>query len=82
MDKSARKLDISFKLKSPDGRIANFQGRKTEGSFLGHEAQHFGDYEICFNNRFDSKHFDSMYILSGTAGFYTGNALFCKCQVH
>ena len=54
VDKSARKLDISFKLKSPDGRIANFQGRKTEGSFLGHEAQHFGDYEICFNNRFDS----------------------------
>ena len=58
MDKSARKLDISFKLKSPDGRIANFQGRKTEGSFLGHEAQHFGDYEICFNNRFDSMNFD------------------------
>ena len=54
MDKSARKLDISFKLKSPDGRIANFQGRKTEGSFLGHEAQHFGDYEICFNNRLGS----------------------------
>ena len=70
MDKSARKLDISFKLKSPDGRIANFQGRKTEGSFLGHEAQHFGDYEICFNNRFVLKR---MLIMSGTAGF-TGNA--------
>ena len=52
MDKSGRKLDISFKLKGPDHRIANFQGRKTEGSFLGHEAKTFGDYEICFNNRF------------------------------
>ena len=52
VDKSGRKLDISFKLKSPDGRIANFQGRKTEGSLLAYESKFAGDYEMCFNNRY------------------------------
>ncbi len=53
VDKSGRRLDISFKLKSPDGRIANFQGRKPEGSLLSYESKQAGTYEICFNNRYE-----------------------------
>ena len=49
--KNGHRLDISSKIKDPNGKIANFQSRKSEGKFIGHEAKADGDYEICFNNK-------------------------------
>ena len=51
VDSNGKALDISSKIKSPDGKIANFQSRRNEAKVIGHVAKQSGDYEICFNNR-------------------------------
>ena len=51
MDSNGKALDISSKIKTPDGKIANFQSRRNEAKVIGHVAKQSGDYEICFNNR-------------------------------
>ena len=51
MDSNGKSLDISSKIKTPDGKIANFQSRRNEAKVIGHVAKQSGDYEICFNNR-------------------------------
>ena len=49
--KNGHRLDISSKVKSPDGKIVNFKSRKNEGQLLGYEVSQIGDFEICFNNK-------------------------------
>lgn len=54
VDSNGKPLDISSKIKTPDGKIANFQSRRNEAKIIGHAAKQSGDYEICFNNRSES----------------------------
>ena len=49
--KNGQKLDVTSRIKGPDGKVVNHQYKKNEAKYIGHEIVIPGDYEICLNNR-------------------------------
>ena len=46
-------LDITMYVRDPLKNLMTYAARETEGKKIGLMAERFGDYEVCFSNRFD-----------------------------